>query len=249
MSSFSIENSIANNSSYHNNSHLPQTQSAFLLHSRPYKENQLLLDFITEEEGRVSAITFTGRSVKSNKRAVLQPFSPLTITYKGTGTLKKLTLAESAGKSFSFKGNFLYSGFYLNELMIRLLAELIPCKALYQQYVISLSALNEQKSLEVILRNFELMLLEELGQTIDFSDVAYSETSHFYYIVEQGFIPAINKLPQPCYDKQHLLAIASGELNDQQVLYSFKLLMRQIMTPLLGNKPLNSRKLFKKSSL
>ena len=81
-------NNLVNNPSYDNNPHLPKTQAAFLLHSRPYKENQLLLDFITEDHGRVSAITLTGRSVKSNKRAVLQPFSPLTITYKGTSTLK-----------------------------------------------------------------------------------------------------------------------------------------------------------------
>lgn len=224
------------------------TQNAFLLHSRPYKENQLLLDFITEEQGRVSAITFTGRSVKTNKRAILQPFAPLSISYKGTQALKKLSLVEAREKSYQFTGNFLYSGFYLNELMVRLLGELIPCHNLYHQYCISLEALNQQQNIEIILRNFELALLEELGQTIDFSMVLESNASHFYYIVEQGFIPAINKLPQPCYDKQHLLAIAEHELQDKAVRYTFKLLMRQIMMPLLGNKPLNSKKLFTKSS-
>lgn len=225
---------------------LANTQSAFLLHSRPYKENQLLLDFITEHEGKVSAITFSGNSVKSNKKALLQPFSPLNISYKGYRPLKHLTLVEAAGKSYAFQGNYLYSGFYLNELIVRLLAELIPCQALYQQYHQSLLALNAQQSIEIILRNFEMVLLEELGQTIDFDDLYSSAASHFYYITEQGFIPAINKLSQPCYDKQHLLAIAEQNFTDEKTLYSFKLLMRQIMAPLLGNKPLHSRKLFTK---
>ena len=225
---------------------LAKTQSAFLLHSRPYKEHQLLLDFITEHDGKVSAITFTGNSVKSNKKAVLQPFSPLNISYKGTSNLKKLILAEPASKSYAFKGNYLYSGFYLNELMVRLLGELIPCQHLYFQYQQSLTALNEQENIEIILRNFELVLLEELGQTIDFSELEIPRISHYYYIAEQGFVPAINKLNQPCYDKQHLLAIASQDFSNKEVLYSFKLLMRQIMAPILGNKPLHSRKLFTK---
>lgn len=225
---------------------LTNTQSAFLLHSRPYKENQLLLDFITEHEGKVSAITFSGNSVKSNKKALLQPFLPLNISYKGQRSLKHLTLVEAAGKSYAFQGNYLYSGFYLNELMVRLLGELIPCPALYQQYQQSLLALHEQHTIEIVLRNFEMVLLEELGQTIDFDELYISAASHFYYIAEHGFIPAINKLPQPCYDKQHLLAIAEQNFSDDKTLYSFKLLMRQIMAPLLGNKPLNSRKLFSK---
>lgn len=225
---------------------LVQAQSAFLLHSRPYKEHQLLLDFITENDGKVSAITFTGNSIKTSKKAILQPFSPLNISYKGSSNLKKLLLAESASKSYSFQGNYLYSGFYLNELMVRLLGELIPCQQLYFQYQKSLLALNSQHSIEIVLRNFEMVLLEELGQTIDFSEVSATGTSHYYYIAEQGFIPAINKMAQPCYDKEHLMAIAIQDFSNKEVLYSFKLLMRQIMAPILGNKPLNSRKLFRK---
>lgn len=220
------------------------TQLAFLLHSRPYKENQLLLDLLTEHDGKISALIFSGNSLKSNKKSILQPFSPLRIAYKGHTALKKITLVEAASKSYHFQGNYLYSGFYLNELIVRLLGENIPCQILYQQYQLSLLALNEKQNIEEILRCFEMVLLEELGQTIDFSDILNSNAKHFYYITEQGFIPAINKLSQPCYDKEHLLAIAEQNFSKKEVLYTFKLLMRQIMAPLLGNKPLNSRKLF-----
>lgn len=223
-------------------------QSAFLLHSRPYKENQLLLDFITEYEGRVSAVTYVSHSNKSNKKALLQPFVPLKISYKGKSSLKSLTLVEVNGKPYSFKGNYLYSSFYLNELMVRLLTELLPCTDVFNQYQLSLHDLSENKPIEVVLRYFELKLLEELGQTIDFSVLFEKESesvNYFYYQNEQGFMPVLSQSSLVCYNKQHLLAIAEQDLASKDVLYTFKLLMRQIMAPLLGNKPLNSRKFFK----
>lgn len=223
-------------------------QSAFLLHSRPYKENQLLLDFISEYDGKVSAVTYVSHSTKSNKKALLQPFLPLKISYKGKSSLKSLTLVEATGKPYVFKGNYLYSGFYLNELMVRLLTELLPCNEVFNQYQLSLHDLSLYKSIEVVLRYFEMTLLEELGQTIDFSVLLESTNepvSYFYYQNEQGFIPAFNHVSHVCYSKQHLLSIAQQDLSNKEVLYTFKLLMRQIMAPLLGNKPLNSRKFFK----
>jgi DNA repair protein RecO (recombination protein O) len=229
----------------------PQTsQLAFVLHSRPYKEYQLLIDLLTEHDGKVSAIISSGNTLKSSKKPLLQPFSPITVSFKESKhALKKIRLVEPAGKSYAFKSNFLYSGFYLNELLVRLLGELIPCPALFEQYKESLFELNKKKGIEGILRKFEFSLLEELGLTLDFYSLDESPVSHFYFIAEQGFVPALTTLKnsaQPCYDKQHLLAIAAHEFTDPKVLYTCKVLMRQIMTPLLGNKPLNSRKLFTK---
>ena len=223
-------------------------QSAFLLHSRPFKENQLLLDLLTEHDGKISALIYSGNSVKSNKKAILQPFSPLSISYKGQSSLKKMTLVEAAGKSYSFRGHYLYSAFYLNELLVRLLGDGIPCPDLYHQFTLSLQALNAQEPIEVVLRNFEMILLEELGLTIDFSQIENETSTSFHYIAEQGFVPAINNASQPCYDKQHLLAIAEQNIMQKEVLYTFKRLMRQVMAPILGNKPLNSRKFFTQKS-
>lgn len=218
-------------------------QLAFLLHSRPYKENQLLLDFITEHDGRISAITYTGNKLKTSKKALFQPFSPLHISFSGKSALKKITLAESAGKSFHLQNTYLYSGFYINELLIRLLPETSPCSVLFQSYLEVLEALKQQADIEIQLRSFELVLLDELGVSLDFSEVYHHQADYFYYLFEEGFVPAINKLSQPCYDKRHLQAIAEQQLSPE-VLYTFKRLMRQVLSPLLGHKPLNSRKLF-----
>ncbi|MBA6264208.1 MAG: DNA repair protein RecO [Colwellia sp.] len=223
-------------------------QSAFLLHSRPYRENQILLEFLTSHQGKISAISYLGKSLKSNKKALLQPFSPLKIVLKGQGNLKYLQRVEPERKSYQLSGNYLYSGFYLNELQVRLLGEHIPYDELYCQYQESISQLSEQRPIEFILRHFENRLLEELGMTIDYSPLFSENNSHYHYLPEKGFVPAITKLVQTGYNSMHLKAIAQEDLSSKEVMQTYKGLMRQIINHLLDGKPLNSRKLFTKNS-
>ena len=145
-------------------------------------------------------------------------------------------------------GNYLYSGFYLNELQVRLLGEHIPYDELFCQYKQSIENLSQQVSIEIVLRKFESILLEELGMTIDYSPVFSENTPNYYYFPEQGFQPAANKLAQPCYNSLHLQAIAQDNLSAKEVMQTYKILMRQIINHLLDGKPLNSRKLFIKHS-
>ncbi len=220
-------------------------QEAYLLHSRPYRENQLLLEFITEHSGKVSALSYVGRSGKSTKKGLLQPFTPLTIVLKGTTSLKNLNRVEASQKSFRYSGHYLFSAFYLNELLVRLLGEQIVCEELFHQYKSSLVALHQKSPLEVILRKFEFVLLDELGVSLDFSPVAQTSASHFYYLAEEGFIPVLNKLSLPRYARDHLLVIAQQTQATVEEFQCYKILMRQIINQLLDGKPLNSRKLFK----
>ena len=64
------------------------TQSAFVLHTRPYRENQLLVDLLTEYDGKLAALSYIGHSTKSSRKALLQPFLPISITLKGQSSLK-----------------------------------------------------------------------------------------------------------------------------------------------------------------
>ena len=222
-------------------------QSAFVLHSRPYREHQQIVDLLTEHNGKVSAVVYTGKTNKSNKKGLLQPFSPLNVVLKGRSSLKNLSRIEASQKSYTLKGDHLYSGFYMNELLVRLLGELIACPSLFHHYQLSLIALTNQHSIEPILRKFELDLLDELGLSLDFSPIFEYEADSFYYIAEQGFVPSIDELKLPKYNRQHLQAIAQQDLSLDTVLRCNKLLMRQVLNILLGGKPLNSRKLFTKT--
>ena len=224
----------------------PIEQLAFVLHSRPFRDHQHIVELLTEHDGKVSAIVYSGKTNKSNKKGLLQPFSPLNVVLKGNNSLKNLSRVEVAEKSYLLKGDCLYSGFYLNELMVKLLGELIACPSLFHHYQLSLSLLSKQLPIEPILRKFELDLLEELGFSFDFSPVFEHEVKNFYYIPEEGFIPCTEKLNLPLFNASHLQAISQQELSDINVLRSHKLLMRHVFNGLLGGKPLNSRKLFKR---
>lgn len=225
---------------------LENTQLAFILHSRPYRENQVLVDLLTENDGKVAALSYIGHSTKSSRKALLQPFIPVNVTLKGQCTLRNLARVEPAGKSIILKKNALFSAFYINELLVKLLTENIPCIEIFRKYQTSLSALFDAKDIEVTLRQFELVLLAELGVSFDFSLVFEHTASSFYYLPEDGFIPAYTVLKQTCYDRLHLQAIAEQNFSDPVTLVTFKILMRQVLNHLLGGVPLNSRKLFNK---
>ncbi|SEK72476.1 DNA replication and repair protein RecO [Colwellia chukchiensis] len=220
------------------------SQAAFVLHTRPYRENQLLVDLFTQHHGKLAALSYIGHTTKSSRKALLQPFLPISVTLKGQHSLKNLLRVEPAGKSFLLQKQALFSGFYINELLVKLLPENIACSALYQQYSLCLQALAATDNIEVSLREFELILMDELGVAFDFSIVFEHQASGFYYLPDDGFMPAYTKLKQSCYDRQHLQAIAKRDLSCSQVRSTFKALMRQVINHLLKGVPLNSRKLF-----
>ncbi|NQY86922.1 MAG: DNA repair protein RecO [Colwellia sp.] len=235
-------------------------QKAFVLHARPYQENQQLVELLTEYDGKISALVYVGQSKRSIKKALLQPFLPLTVAFKGNGkqnfSLRILTSVEANSKSYLLTKNSLYSAFYLNELLIRLLTDDIICETLFSQYHATITALSQGLAIAPLLRIFELSLLDELGLSLDFSPVFEENGEHvagFYYVVEQGFIPAyhyaIKNITTPWFNTLHLQAIAEQNYDRnnaelQGIEQTFKLLMRQIFHHLLEGKPLNSRKLF-----
>ena len=232
------------------------SQKAFVLHSRPYRENQQFVDLITEFEGKVSALVFVGQSKRSIKKGLLQPFLPIEVMLKDSGKIKTINQIDSRGKSLTLVKHSLYSAFYVNELLIRLLSEQITCQPLFNQYHLTITALAQGQPIAPELRHFELALLAELGLSFDFSPVFEHSTAYFIYQAEEGFLPVYDASAQPkkvaYFNGKHLQTIA------QQVFYgteltvtemteielTFKLLMRQVINQLLGDKPLNSRRLF-----
>lgn len=148
---------------------LIQSQPAYLLHSRPYRDTSMLVDFITCDFGRVSAVARGVRSPKSKTRASLQPFIPLLINLSGKSELKTLVQVESRNNGFNLKHRALFAAMYLNELLVRLLHKQDADTEIYSLYEITLQNLLQHAEIEPVLRVFELTLLELLGYGIDFS--------------------------------------------------------------------------------
>ncbi len=176
-----------------NPSHV-QLVSAYVLHQRPYRESSALLEVFAESHGRVGLVARGVRSPKSRQRGDLQPFRPLRLSWSGRGELGTLTGVESDGPSVALHGAALYSGFYLNELLVRLLARHDPHPRLYAQYRASLVQLGLASDIEPVLRIFEKRLLEEIGYGLLLDhEVRHGEAvqpdAWYDYHLESGPVP------------------------------------------------------------
>lgn len=231
-----------------------ELQPAYVLHTRPYRDTSMLVDLFTPEQGRVAVIAKGVRQSKSRRRALLNPFNPLLVSFQGRSGLKLLTGVESDGHSVRLQGAALYCGFYLNELLLRLLAEQDAHLHLHQNYRLTLEALSVDPDLEPLLRRFEFSLLEELGYGIDFDAVAGtgappSEQDWYGFDPDRGFVPQESRpdgdASSAPFSGLALRALGADDYSHPDTRVVAKRLTRLALRPLLGSKPLHSRELFR----
>ena len=138
-------------------------QPAYVLHAAPYRETSLLLEVFTRDHGRVGLIARGVRGARGQpQRAVLQPLQPLLLSAAGQGELLKLTQSEAAGPPSPLQGEATLSGFYLNELLLRLLPRADVQPSLFWRYAECIGALSGAAA-GWELRRFERDLLVALG--------------------------------------------------------------------------------------
>ena len=219
------------------------SQSAFVLHSRPYRESSALVDFFTPE-GRLRAVL---RGARGKAGTLARPFVPLDVEFRGRSDLKAVARLESGGLAYWLDGNALFSGMYLNELLIRLLPAEDAHPAMFEHYVATLPALAAKRPLEPILRAFEWRLLTELGYGFaldqDISGKPIDSACLYRLLPDTGLEPV--GLFQPgLFNGAELLAMAEADWNMPGALAAAKRLMRQALAPHLGGRPLVSRELF-----
>ncbi|NRF66848.1 DNA repair protein RecO [Aquincola sp. S2] len=142
-------------------------QPAFVLHQWDWSETSLILDLFTREQGRLAAVAKGAKRPYSQLRAVLLPFQRIAVTLgrpKADESSDILTLraAEYAAGGAVLPPPRLFAGFYLNELLMKLLARQDPHALLFDAYADTLHALAGGDE-EAPLRAFELLLLRETG--------------------------------------------------------------------------------------
>lgn len=224
-------------------------EPAFVLHRRPYRNTSLLVELFTRSHGRVAVVARSARGMKSRYKGVLQPFSPLLVAWLGRNELKTLGNIELCGASYALEGNALACGFYLNELLLRLLEREDPHPYLFELYQTSLAELQHLDQIEKTLRIFEKKLLQELGYGLPLNHEAESgnpidPAANYQYIPEQGFIRRLASESNSLFSGLSLIALQDEALEDESTLKEIKLLMRVALTHHLGSKPLKSRDLF-----
>lgn len=228
-------------------------QPAYVLHRRAYRETSFLVELFTPEHGRLTVIARGARKARSATQGLLQPFVPLLVSFAGKGELMSLSHVEANGEVKQLHGDCLFAGFYLNELLMCLLEKWDAHTALYAVYERTLLALQVNPLEQKTLRSFEKCLLEELGYgLLPKSDISlhnmFSPDKYYRFIPEQGFILSElgdqSQSEANIFSGKSLLAMAKEDWQDEKSLLDAKRLIRFVLAPLLGGRPLYSRRLF-----
>jgi DNA repair protein RecO (recombination protein O) len=218
---------------------------AIVLHLRPYRETSSLVDLFSRERGRLRLLAKGVRRGRRNP-SDLAPFARIRYAVGGRGDLRLLTTHERVSAWPRLEGESLYCGFYVAELILRLLPLEDPHPSIYDLSIALLHELAQGSNYEPLLRCFERGLLEELGYGLNLLEDLAGEPIEagacYRYHPDQGAERMLNA--QGGIPGSALIALARGEFNQPADLAWSKRLMRSVLDAHLEGRPLKSRELF-----
>lgn len=218
-----------------------QLEPAYLLAQRPYRESSGLVEVFTPAQGRVGLVARSIRGSKSRLRGVLQPFTPLLLSWRAAGELGSLSAAEARAAPLALSGERIFFGWYLNELLLRLLQRHDPHPALYALYEAVLPSLaGSADEAERVLRLFEKRLLAEIGYGLRFPSVI--EPQRTYRLdAEGGFVAAAEG-----YGGASLSAVRDERFDEESTRRDVRRLLREAIRRQLGGRELESAQLLRR---
>ena len=213
-----------------------QLEPGYILNARPYQDSSLLVEAFTRAHGRVGLVARGARGPRSKTRALLQSLQPLLLSWSQSGELGALTAVEAAGPSLPLSGERVFYGWYVNELILKLLQRQDPHAGLFETYALTLAQLGGDEA-ERALRIFEKRLLEELGYGLQLPD-DLSPDLHYRYDGSEGPLPA--PAGKASYAGASLQALANESLDNVQALADARRLLRAALAQQLGGKTLET---------
>jgi len=228
-------------------SHRQDNQAVYVLHTYPFKETSLVVELFSQQFGRIAAVAKGARRPRSAMRGMLQSFQLLAGAWSGKNELKTLhSLDWDAGLTL-IKGEALMCGFYMNELLLRLLPREDAHETLFAYYNATLKTLATDDNLAITLRRFELKLLQEMGYAVplmlDENDVEIAADKTYRYEAEYGACALSATKSGVQLSGKTLLDMARDDYADSATQSQSKQLMRYLLTHYLGDKPLHTRQL------
>jgi DNA repair protein RecO (recombination protein O) len=214
------------------------------LHQYAYRDTSRIVEVFTAEYGRLTLFARGANGPKSALKGVLRPFQRLLVSWSGSSEACQLVSAESDGAITSLKARRLMSGFYLNELLLKLTERRDPHPEIFFSYASCVQALSGGEVEEPTLRRFEKRLLHELGYGLELlqtGDGAPVEQDKYYRI-------ALQSAPQPCVAEapgaiygQSLADLQAESFGDARSLRDAKRVLRAAIDACLDGRPLKSR--------
>lgn len=228
--------------------HRVANQPAVVLHSYPYKETSLIVDVFARDYGRVALIAKGAKRPHSKLRGALQTFQPLQLGWSGKSEVRTLTSAEWVGGLLPLEKSALLCGFYLNELLVKLLARDDPHPVLFDHYIAALNQLAHDEPAAIVLRKFELALLKETGVAGSLvlsvtTDAPVEPDKRYVFDPERGPREATHGDTSPVVAGKTLIDMASEDYSDNTTQIQSKFLMRHLLSHHLGGVPLNTRQI------
>jgi DNA repair protein RecO (recombination protein O) len=217
----------------------------YLLHHRPWRDTSRILEVLTREHGRLTLFARGVRGPQAKLAPVLQPFQPLLFSFSGRGEAATLTGAERAGSCAALPPAALLSGFYLNELLLKLTTRHDPQAELFDHYHRTLDALRGGAPLAPQLRLFEKHLLEVLGYGLDLATEARGGNpiephGRYEFRADAGLV-AVAPGTAGALCGESLLALAAGDLSGPGTLEDARRLLSAALGACLEGRTLATR--------
>jgi len=225
-------------------------EPGFVLHAYPYKETSLIVEAFTRRLGRIGLLARGARRPRSALRGVLLAFHPLRLTWSASAELGTLRSAEWSGGLAALSGSGLMCGFYLNELLLRLLPRDDPHEGLFDAYALALARLAAGEARApaqaAILRGFEHRMLAELGYApvLDRdagTGAAIDPGKRYAYEAERGPVETRRDGGDSVISGRTLLDMAADDYDNARTREEARRLMRALIADRLGGQPLHTR--------
>ncbi|HEY5764363.1 MAG TPA: DNA repair protein RecO [Rhodocyclaceae bacterium] len=223
-------------------------EPAFVLHSYPFRETSLIVEAWSRNHGRVALLARGARRPRSAIRGLLLAFQPLELSWAGQGEVMTLMKAEWVGGQPMLGGAALFCGYYLNELVLKLLPREDAHERLYDRYAETLVRLTNGVE-EASLRSFETDLLRELGYGLslarDTEGRPIDPDSQYRYAIERGAERVEASAGSDLISGKTLVDLAAGAYGDPKTLAQSKRLMRSLINHYLAGRELASREIYR----
>ncbi|MGE5665951.1 MAG: DNA repair protein RecO [Betaproteobacteria bacterium] len=224
--------------------HRVEQQPAFVLHTTAWRETSLVVEIYSRDHGRLALAARGAKRPTSQFRGMLSPFCPLSVSWSGRGEVKTLVRAEWLGGMVPLRGEALLAGFYVNELMVRLLPRDDAHERLFAAYVEVLRGLaQDEERHDALLRCFELELLAQIGYGLALDE---AEAGHDWVLRAghlQPLLRGVDAGDAPVVSAATVRALAARDFRDAQAATQAKGVLRSLIRYHLGERPLNTRRI------
>jgi DNA repair protein RecO (recombination protein O) len=217
---------------------------AYVLHQYAYRDTSRIVEVFTSDYGRLTLFARGANGPKSALRGVLRPFQRMLVSWSGKGEACQLVAAEIDGLATNLSADRLMSGFYLNELLLKLTERCDPHPEIFLSYAACVQALCDGEIEEPTLRRFEKRLLNDLGYGLELATtgdgVPITRDGYYRFALQSGPQRCVAEAPGAVYG-QSLADLQAESFGDARSLRDAKRVLRAAIDACLDGRSLKSR--------